>query len=115
MSREGVSFAAQSIVVGDKTFQMPHPVADAFALAAVVIVLLDPDSVMSRFGQFRNLMAIDPLTGEQVWAAELPSSTTGDRYYKVASREPLVAYSVKSFVCTIDASTGKISEKDFEK
>ena len=115
MSSESVSFVAQTLVVGDKTFQMPYPVADAFAAAAMVIVLFDPDSALSRFGQFRNLTAIDPLTGEQVWVAELPSSTTGDRYYKLASREPLVAYSVKSFVCTIDPTTGKISEKDFVK
>lgn len=115
MSSQGISFVGESLAVGEKRFRMSHPVEDAFSAAALIIVLYDPDSVSSRFGQFPNLVAIDPLTGEQVWEAELPSSMTGDRYYKIASHDPLVAYSVKSFVCSIDTTSGKITKKEFVK
>ena len=110
-----LSFDGDSLVVGRKSFRMAHPVKDAFTVAALVIVLFDADSVTNKFGQFANLIAIDPLTGDQVWEAELPSTTTGDHYYKVASHDPLIAYSVQSFVCTIDATTGKITDKEFVK
>jgi hypothetical protein len=115
MNSSDVSFAGASLSVGDRKFQMPHPIEEAFLLGALVIVLFAPDSVSSAFGQFPNLIALDPGSGHQVWEAELPSATTGDRFYKIASRVPLVAYSVKSFVCTIDPVTGRITEKEFVK
>lgn len=115
MSNLDIRFAGESLAVDGKRFRMAHPVEDAFALSTFVIVLFVPDSVSIPFGQFSNLIAIDPSTGERVWEAELPSTTTGDRYYKVASRDPLVVYSVKSFVCTIDPRTGNISEREFVK
>lgn len=115
MSDLELSFERDWLAVGDNSFRIAHPVADAFALGDLVIVLFDPDSVARKFGQFANLVAIDPSNGEQVWEAELPSSTTGDHYYKVASHDPLVAYSAQSFVCTIDATSGKIRDKEFVK
>jgi outer membrane protein assembly factor BamB len=115
MSGANVSFEGDLLRVGDKSFRLEHPVKDAFTLATLVIVLFNADSVTRKFGQFANLVAIDPSTGEQVWKAELPSSTTGDHYYKIASHDPLVAYSAQSFVCTIDASTGRIKDKAFVK
>ncbi|MDA8316132.1 MAG: hypothetical protein M0010_13335 [Actinomycetota bacterium] len=115
MSDPDIRFAGDSLIVGDSTYTMQHPIDAAFPLGTLVILLFAPDSLRDHFGQFPNLIAIDASSGEKVWEAELPSTTTGDRYYKIASREPLVAYSVKSFVCTIDPSTGRITEKEFVK
>lgn len=105
----------ESLVVGRNMFRLAHRIKDAFLVADRVIVLFDGGSVMKQWGQFANLVAIEPTTGEQLWEAELPTTTTGDLYYKIASHDPLVAYSVKSFACTIDTNTGAITEKEFFK
>lgn len=110
-----ISFTGETLTVGDRRFRLPYPVDEAFERLGVVIVLYAPDSLSQRFGQFANLVAIDPATGEQRWAAELPTTSSGDRYYSVSSRKPLVAYSVKSFVCTLDPATGRIIGREFVK
>jgi hypothetical protein len=45
--------------------------------------------------------------GSTAWEAELPTNFHGDRYYHIASRDPLVAYSNRSFNCTIGSSSGQ--------
>lgn len=115
MTQYAIKFSGEILSVGDRRFVMPHPVDDAFVAHSVVIVLLAPDSVSGKSGQFANLVAIDPTDGGLVWEAELPTTSTGDRYYKLGSRDPLVAYSVKSFVSTIDPDTGRIVQKEFVK
>ena len=115
MSTPSVRFDRELLTVGDTSYRLEHPVQDAFAAMDLVIVLFNPDSVTDRFGQFPNLVALSASTGELVWKAELPSTTTGDRYYRIASHDPLVAYSVRSFVCTIEMSTGRITDREFVK
>ena len=110
-----VHFAGESLSVDGQRFTLRHPIDDAFRLGDVVVVLFAPDAVMSTFGQFPNLVAVDPHDGSQVWQAELPTTETGDAYYAISSRQPLVAYSFKSFECTIDPTTGRILETVFTK
>ena len=110
-----VHFAGESLSIDGRRFTLPHPIDDAFRLGDVVVVLFAPDAVMCTFGQFPNLVAVDPHDGSQVWQAELPTTETGDKYHMIAARRPLVAYSVASFECTIDPATGRILEKVFTK
>jgi hypothetical protein len=109
-----ITFAGNTILAGGRVVEVEHPVADAFQLEGRIIVLFDPDSYTERFGQFPNLAAYAP-TGERLWTTELPTTISGDRYYKVASREPLVVYSIYSFECEIDPSTGRIIARRFYK
>src|SRR5690349_19839780 len=99
-----ITFAGKTITIGDKLVAVEHPVVDAFELEGCIIVLFNPDAYTERFGQFPNLIALRP-TGERLWIAELPTTTSGDSYYKIASRTPLVAYSINSFECEIDPVT----------
>ena len=115
MTPPKVEFLGDTLIVDSRRRTMPNPIDDAFALGELIILLFAPDSIPGSFGQFPNLVAIDSATGQQVWQAELPTSYTGDRYYKISSHDPLVAYSVKSFVCTIDPATGRVVDKEFVK
>lgn len=109
-----MSFSGRTILIGGKRFELEHAVSDAFELEGKLIVLFNPDAYTETFGQFRNLVALGP-TGEQVWKAELPTTTSGDRYYKIASRSPLVVYSIYSEQCELDIATGRIKTKRFVK
>lgn len=91
-----------------------YPVSDAFQEDDKIIVLFDPDSKTGKFGQFPNLIAIDR-RGQKIWTAQLPTTETGDAYYRISSRKPLIAYSVCSYSCEIDTQTGKIKQKIFYK
>jgi len=53
--------------------------------------------------------------GHKLWTAELPTNDGTDCYVEIASWCPLVAYAWKSFECTIDAETGKITSQVFTK
>lgn len=109
-----MTFVGKVISIGGKSFEVEHPVADAFELEGRIIVLFDPDAYNETFGQFPNLIAMKP-TGERLWTAALPTTSSGDRYYKVASKTPLVAYSINSFECEIDPATGQIKSRSFFK
>lgn len=91
-----------------------HRVLDARAAGSLVVVLFDPDDKPRPWGTFPNLVALSN-EGDELWVAELPTTVTGDAYYRIASVEPLVAYSTKSFACTIDRLTGRIERSDFFK
>ena len=73
-----------------------------------------PDADPRRYGTFRNVVALDR-GGRQVWVAETPTTSTGDCYYHIASAKPLIAYSTQSFDCTIDPTSGRITEQVFTK
>jgi hypothetical protein len=109
-----ITFSGNTIFNGESVLEVEHRVVDAFQIEGRIIVLFDPDSYTERFGQFPNFAAFTP-TGERLWIAELPTTNTGDRYYKIASREPLVVYSIDSFECEIDPSTGRIKARRFFK
>ncbi|HOX03244.1 MAG TPA: hypothetical protein P5555_13325 [Candidatus Paceibacterota bacterium] len=109
-----IAFSGKTIRVSGASLELEYPVADAFELEDRIIVLFNPDACTKKFGQFPNLVALRP-TGERLWTAELPTTTSGDRYYKVASRNPLVVYSIHSVECEIDIATGRIKARRFSK
>ncbi len=114
MNQERIIFAGEMLKVGSREFRFEHPIDVAVWIGPCVVLLFDPDSVDGR-SHFQNLIALDPETGEQVWKAELATSTLGDRYYRMESSDPLVACSVFSFICTLDPTTGRIVHREFVK
>ena len=106
---------SQVLFVNEVQLNLDYPVSEAFLIESKIIVLFDPDSNLQRFGQFANLIALDAQTHDLIWTSELPTTETGDAYYKITSRKPLVAFSVCSYSCEIDLETGKISNKTFYK
>jgi hypothetical protein len=85
-------------------------VIDAMTVGELIVVLLDPDEHIKPWGQYRNLQAFTA-NGKRVWTAELPTTTTGDAYYRMDPGLPLTAHSVMSFECVIDPQTGRIVSK----
>ena len=102
------------LLVEGITHVLPHPIADAFWVSDLIIVLYDPNAQTGNVGVFENLVAIHR-SGETAWTAELPTTTTGECYYKIRSRDPLVALSFGSYACSTDTRTGRIVEKVFTK
>jgi hypothetical protein len=109
-----ITFSGATISVNGRYFQMGYPIEEAFEADEKVVVLLDPDAFVEKFGQFNNLCAVD-FSGRLLWTAELPTTDPGDRYYKITSRTPLIAYSVWSYECEIDADTGRITRRIYFK
>ena len=109
-----VSFSENNVVIDGAVIPLQYDVMDAFQLKGMVVVLFDPDSFIPKFGQFKNLIAIDSI-GNLLWEAQLPTSESGDCYYKLISKEPLKALSFKSYSCEINLSDGSVSSKDFTK
>jgi hypothetical protein len=114
MTNDTVTFSGKTILVSGKPIHLDYPVANAFQLGDKLVVLLDPDAYTEKFGQFRNLIALT-LDGKLLWTAELPTNMGGDTYYRVSSKDPLVADSFSSYACKIDDTTGKIKAKSFFK
>jgi hypothetical protein len=109
-----ISISGRILHIDGRSFDLEYPIAEAFELDGRVIALFDPDAYTEKFGQFQNLIALKE-TGELLWKAELPTNDSGDRYYKIAERRPLVAYSIYSYNCEIDPATGKIKDRIFIK
>jgi hypothetical protein len=109
-----VRFIERELFIDDNRYELPYPIDDSIEYEELVVVLFSPDSVPKNFGQFHNLVALDR-SGQPQWEAELPTSNTGDRYYKIVSKEPIVAYSTQSYDCTISPQTGRILAKIFTK
>lgn len=114
MSRSRIEFVGDVLITGDQRLELRHAIDAAWRANDRIIVLFDPDAEQGKVGQFSNLIAVDE-RGNEVWTAELPTSTTGDRYYRVESEDPIVVSSVSSFDCEIDAATGRILRKEFMK
>ena len=109
-----VRFIERDLFIDDNRYELPYPIDDSIEYIDLVIVLFSPDSAPKNYGQFHNLVALDR-SGQLQWEAQLPTSNTGDRYYKIASKEPLVVYSTQSYDCTISPQTGGILAKVFTK
>jgi len=109
-----IGIHGDAVVIDGRQITLPHPVDDAFLLGDLLVILYAPSSVRGDIGQFNNLVALKP-SGEPIWSAELPTTETGDCYYQVVSRVPIIASSVKSLVCTLDSLTGRIVRKVFVK
>ena len=109
-----ITFSGNTISIDGRVVQLQHQIIDAFEQEDLVVVLFDPNAYLEKFGQFPNLVALGR-DGELRWTAELPTNTSGDRYYKLASNIPLVACSIYSWECEIDPSTGRIRAREFYK
>jgi hypothetical protein len=102
------------LFTGNEEIPLEFPVAQAIRFRDIIILLFDPDSYTEKFGQFRNLIAVEP-SGKMVWKGELPTTMSGDRYYQATFGDSIVADSVFSYRCEIDKATGKIVRKEFYK
>jgi hypothetical protein len=109
-----VTLLGDTVLVGEQRFSLPHPADDAFIVRDLLVVLYSPSSESGNVGQFPNLVAFND-KGVVAWTAELPTTETGDCYYRVESHEPLVANSVRSYRCIIDPDTGRLQSKEFVK
>ena len=109
-----ITFSGKTLSIDGRPLELDYPVVDAFELEGRIVVLFNPDAYTEKFGQFPNLIALRP-TGERLWVAELATTTTGDRYYKVGSQTPLVVYSIYSQECEIDPATGRVKVRRFFK
>jgi hypothetical protein len=109
-----VDYVERELSIDGNRHVLQFPIAAAVEYADSVVVLFDPDSADEGNGRFHNLVAVDR-SGQPQWTAELPTEDPGDRYYKIASSEPLIAYSVRSYDCVIDQFTGRILSKSFTK
>lgn len=109
-----IGYDENRLTVDGKSYELEHRVADAIEYEDRVVVLFDPEVYTAKFGQFPNLIAVSR-DGKKLWTAELPTTTSGDRYYRLVRGESLLAASIYSFVCDIDPRTGKILRKEFVK
>lgn len=114
MSKPEISFSGTNITVRELTWQVEHPVLQAFVVGSNVIVLYDPHIHKGKFGQFTNLVAFC-FEGEKLWTAELPTNESGDSYRRAYVQDGLMADSWKSFACRIDESSGRIRSRTYYK
>ncbi len=112
-----VSHDGDIVKIDGKPLRMEYMVRDAFWAHGRAIVLLDPDTFLDEPGGARkaprdpvkNLRAFCP-SGEMLWQAEQPE--VDDHYYRIESREPLVALSFSAYRCDLDLSNGRILSKN---
>jgi len=108
-----VSHDGDIVRVDGKPMRMDHMVRDAFWAGGRAIVLLDPDTFLDEPGgarkrsrdPVRNLRAYEP-SGVLAWEAEQPEIE--DHYYRIESRDPLVALSFSAYRCDLDLASGRI-------
>jgi len=110
-----VSFVAEILTVDGVKHRLAFPIVEVIDLGLLVVVLFDPDSNTRKFGQFPNLIAVRR-DGLQFWVAELPSTSSGECYYRVREADGnLVAYSFRSMEAVIDPLTGHLISREFTK
>ena len=109
-----ISFLKNIVEASGKKVALEHEVISAFESSGKIIVLFDPDAHIPKFGQFNNLIALN-YNLERLWEAELPTNKTGDCYYSLISKDPLIALSYESYTCEVDINTGRIVNKEFTK
>ena len=117
-SAHKVTYEGDILRVSGHPTRMDYMIRDAFWAHGRAVVLLDPDAYLDNpaYGAqrrrsrkpVRNLRAYSP-AGELLWQAEQPK--LADHYYRIESREPLVALSFSAFRCDIDPKTGRILRK----
>jgi hypothetical protein len=93
---------------------LAYPVRAAVQIDDLVLVLYDPGALKQKFGVFENLAGFS-LDGSVRSVAQLPSSTTGDRYVDLTVGDQIVAYSWSGFNCVIDIRSGRIVSAEFLK
>ena len=110
-----VSFSGNCLFVGSEQIaSFDVPISKAFSSGRLVIVLLDHGAYPRDVHRCNNLLAVDR-RGRKTWVARLPSEKRADAYYKIASEEPLIVYSIASYECKIDPLSGQILSSTFFK
>jgi hypothetical protein len=111
-----VSHDGDIVRINGKPVRMEFMVRDAFWAGGQAVVLLDPHAFLDEPGGARkaprnrvhNLRAYSP-SGELQWEAEQPK--VQDHYYRIESRDPLVALSFSAYRCDLDLASGRILSK----
>ena len=107
--------SGSTVEIDGRTHHLIAPAKLVIDVGLLVVVLLDPDAHIPKFGQFENIVALRR-GGEECWRAELPTTTTGDCY--LAARlhgDTISARSFSSYDVELDALTGRILSKEFSK
>jgi len=108
-----VGFDGRVLRIDSLRVELEHPIAEAFVLGELVVVLFPYEAAPRSYGAFDNLIALTR-RGERAWVAELPTHGN-DAWVDILSREPLVATSWSSLQCTLDPRSGKILRTDVVK
>jgi hypothetical protein len=114
-----VTHEGDMVKINGHPIRMEFMVRDAFWANGCAIVLLDPDAYLDNpaYGARRRARGRKPVhnlralssAGATLWQAEFPEPA--DYYYRIESRDPLVALSFSAYRCEIDARTGRIKSK----
>jgi hypothetical protein len=111
--RPPLTFAGNSITVGDRTWSVPYPVADARRIGDRIVVIYDYTSGPTN-AAFPNVEAFDD-AGRKLWTAENPGAGATDAYVEFVSEKPLALWNFACFRCTLDPATGKLLSAVFTK
>lgn len=110
-----VSFSKNQVTVNGVAVDFDFHIEQVLEMNDVIVVLLDPDSNLCKWGQYPNLFGVS-LEGDVLWKCELPTSDTGDCYLSFKKEnQRIIVYSWSSFDCVIDPTSGKIISKVFVK
>ena len=109
-----IRWNGRKLTVGETTLELEYPIEEAFVAGDRVVVLLACSAQAENWRQFPNLIALDR-RGNKLWTAELPTTYSVDCYHMIASRDPLVVYSLASYECEIDVTNGRIRKRTFTK
>jgi hypothetical protein len=101
------------VTVGDRSWMVPYPVADARRIGDRIVVIYDYRSG-PRHSAFHNVEAFDD-AGRKLWTAELPGTGAANAYVEFMTENPLVIWSFTCFRCTMDPETGKLLDARFTK
>ncbi len=108
-----IRFTDNKLSIGSLDIKLEYPIQQVFLYGDLILVLYRPESFQG-LGQFQNLVAISS-SGESLWKAELPTTSSMDAYYQVLPGSDLVADSYTSFRCHLNPANGKIIGKSFFK
>ncbi|MBY0273461.1 MAG: hypothetical protein K2X02_08690 [Alphaproteobacteria bacterium] len=111
------SFEGKNLETVTFSKELDYPIQDVIYLTKnqTYLVLFDRDSNIRKWGQFPNIICLST-EGEKLWTVELPTTDTGDSYFRMQLKEgKLFGDAWGSFVCEIDVNTGRIINKVFFK
>ena len=109
-----VTFEGKTLIIEGKRHLLDYLISDLCEFKNHIVVLFDPDEGLNISGQFNNLASFS-YDGNKRWVADSPTSSGVHAYYKIASKNPLIGYSMASYRCQIDPCTGAILESEFYK
>jgi len=75
----------KALYPGSRLVPTQYPIRVAVFKEEVIVVLLEPDSYIEKFGQFRNLIGLNE-EGREIWVAELPTTTSGNCYIELVKK-----------------------------